>query len=114
MNEPKKDADAGACHWRRRVHRLIPGCAPPFARRVGPDPRQPPDRQAFDCAGNGRAIELVDGDIQGYERVHDPVAGSEVVYHQAAPRFRGRSRAESLLERVIQYEHRFRAAHRHW
>src|SRR4051794_5242285 len=29
-------------------------------------------------------IELVEGDIQSYERVHNAVAGCEVVFHQAA------------------------------
>jgi UDP-glucose 4-epimerase len=29
-------------------------------------------------------VELIEGDIQSYERVHDAVRGSEVVFHQAA------------------------------
>src|SRR5436189_4888990 len=29
-------------------------------------------------------IELIEGDIQSYERVHNAVAGCEVVFHQAA------------------------------
>src|SRR5688572_7691190 len=32
----------------------------------------------------GDEIELVEGDIQSYERVHNAVAGCEVVFHQAA------------------------------
>jgi nucleoside-diphosphate-sugar epimerase len=32
----------------------------------------------------GGEIELVEGDIQSYERVHNAVAGCEVVFHQAA------------------------------
>ena len=29
-------------------------------------------------------IELVEGDVQSYERVHNAIAGCEVVFHQAA------------------------------
>src|SRR5215218_3745382 len=32
----------------------------------------------------GGEVELVEGDIQSYERVHNAVAGCEVVFHQAA------------------------------
>jgi UDP-N-acetylglucosamine/UDP-N-acetyl-alpha-D-glucosaminouronate 4-epimerase len=32
----------------------------------------------------GEAVELVEGDIQSYERVHNAVAGCDVVFHQAA------------------------------
>jgi UDP-glucose 4-epimerase len=32
----------------------------------------------------GEDVELVEGDIQSYERVHNAVAGCEVVFHQAA------------------------------
>jgi UDP-glucose 4-epimerase len=32
----------------------------------------------------GDDVELVEGDIQSYERVHNAVAGCEVVFHQAA------------------------------
>jgi nucleoside-diphosphate-sugar epimerase len=32
----------------------------------------------------GAEIELVEGDIQSYERVHNAVAGCEVVFHEAA------------------------------
>jgi nucleoside-diphosphate-sugar epimerase len=32
----------------------------------------------------GGDVELVEGDIQSYERVHNAVAGCEVVFHQAA------------------------------
>jgi UDP-glucose 4-epimerase len=32
----------------------------------------------------GEGVELVEGDIQSYERVHNAVAGCDVVFHQAA------------------------------
>jgi UDP-glucose 4-epimerase len=32
----------------------------------------------------GQDVELVEGDIQSYERVHNAVAGCDVVFHQAA------------------------------
>src|SRR5205807_6342330 len=32
----------------------------------------------------GRDVELVEGDIQSYERVNKAVAGCEIVFHQAA------------------------------
>jgi nucleoside-diphosphate-sugar epimerase len=35
-------------------------------------------------AAFGDSVELIEGDIQSYERVHNAVRGCEVVYHQAA------------------------------
>lgn len=35
-------------------------------------------------AGIGEDIELIEGDIQSYERVHNAVKGCELVFHQAA------------------------------
>ena len=30
-------------------------------------------------------VELIEGDIQSYERAHNAVTGCEIVFHQAAP-----------------------------
>ena len=39
-------------------------------------------RAALEAVGDD--VELVEGDIQSYERVHNAVAGCDVVFHQAA------------------------------
>ena len=50
-----------------------------------PRARQLRDRPAREPRARSRGdVELVEGDIQSYERVHNAVRGCEVVFHQAA------------------------------
>ncbi len=49
-----------------------------------PRPRQLRHRPALERERLGGEVELIEGDIQSYERVNKAVAGCEVVLHQAA------------------------------
>ena len=69
---------------RRRLHRSQPGRA---TRREGHGvraARQLRHRAAREPRDVLEDVELVEGDIQSYERAHNAVSGCEVVLHQAA------------------------------
>ena len=74
----------GARHRRRRLHRLEPRPRPARARRRRPRARQLLHRQPREPRRVEDDVEIVEGELRSYERVHDAVRGVELVFHLGA------------------------------